>query len=42
VKSKEKLETTLKTVEAKIRARADEVKAIERPSKNSGLERKSK
>jgi len=30
VKSKEKLETTLKTVEAKIIARADEVKAIEK------------
>ena len=29
MKSKEKLETTLKTVEAKIIARADEVKAIE-------------
>jgi hypothetical protein len=30
VKSKEKLKTTLKTVEAKIIARADEVKAIEK------------
>jgi hypothetical protein len=30
VKSKEKLETTLKTVEAKILARADEVKAIKK------------
>ena len=30
MKSKEKLETTLKTVEAKIIARADEVKAIEK------------
>ena len=30
VKNKEKLETTLKTVEAKIIARADKVKAIEK------------
>jgi hypothetical protein len=42
VKNEEKLETAIKSVEAKIIARADEVKAIGKTSKNSGLERKSK
>jgi hypothetical protein len=43
VKSEENLETMIKTDEAKIIARDDEVKAIEKKtSKNSGLEKKDK
>jgi len=39
VKSTEKLETTLKTVKAKITARADEVKAIEKTLEEFGVEK---